>query len=399
MNDSPLAAWLALHHLPGLGTSRIHKLYRHFGSALAVVQAPRPLLQGLGLGAAALQALDAFAETDGGALQTQVARSLEWAQQAGQHLLCPEDEQYPALLRWLPDPPAILYLKGRLELLRQPQLAVVGSRHPTAGGLDNARAFAGELAREGLLITSGLALGVDAAAHEAALKCSGATLAVLGTGVDTPYPAANRTLAAVIAQQGLLVSEFPLGTPPKAANFPRRNRIISGLSMGTLVVEASLRSGSLITARLALEQGREVYAIPGSIHNPQARGCHHLIKQGAKLVETVADIAEELPALLAYHQAQPLPETFAPALDLFPAIEPAQPGSKQEPAPAPDEDIDSMAETDTGRQLLQALGYDPVSPDLLVMRTGLPPQVVSAELMSLEIRGRVTRSAGGYQRC
>ncbi len=393
MNDSPLAAWLALHHLPGLGTSRIHKLYRHFGSALAVVRAPRPLLQGLGLGATALQALDAFVETNDGALQAQVERSLEWAQQAGQHLLCPEDDQYPALLRWLPDPPAILYLRGRLELLRQPQLAVVGSRHPSAGGLDNARAFAGELAREGLLITSGLALGVDAAAHEAALKCSGATLAVLGTGVDRPYPAANRTLAAVIAQQGLMVSEFPLGTPPKAANFPRRNRIISGLSMGTLVVEASLRSGSLITARLALEQGREVYAIPGSIHNPQARGCHHLIKQGAKLVETVADIAEELPALLAYHQAQPLPETFA----LFPAIEPVSAGLG--PEPAPDEDLGAMAETDTGRQLLQALGYDPVSPDLLVMRTGLPPQVVSAELMSLEISGRVTRTAGGYQRC
>jgi DNA processing protein len=252
---------------------------------------------------------------------------------------------------------------------------MVGSRNPTTGGERTARDFARHLAGCGLAITSGLAVGVDAAAHQGALEAGGITLAVTGTGLDRVYPARHRELAHRIAERGALVSEFPPGTPPLAGNFPRRNRIISGLSVGTLVVEAALKSGSLITARLAVEQGREVFAIPGSIHNPLARGCHALIRQGAKLVETADDIAEELAALLG-------------GLSLEPVVD----------AGHADEGCHSLEDPEYQR-LLQAMGHDPVSVDQLVARTGFTAETVSSMLLLLELQGHVSSSPGGFFTC
>jgi DNA processing protein len=272
------------------------------------------------------------------------------------------DPAYPDALLNSADPPLLLYVQGQVELLATRALAIVGSRHPTAQGEDNAREFAGALARAGFTIVSGMALGIDGAAHEGALDAGGATVAVVGTGLDRVYPASHRALAHRIAEQGAIVSEFPLGTPPLAQNFPQRNRIIAGLAAGTLVVEAALRSGSLITARLATEAGREVFAIPGSIHSPQARGCHALIRQGAKLVETAADVLEELRGV-------------APPVAAPPA------------GPVPADPV------------LQALGHDPATLDALIARTGWPAAELAARLLELELDGAVARLPGGlFQR-
>jgi DNA processing protein len=287
------------------------------------------------------------------------------------------DADYPAALLQTADPPALLYATGRIDQLRRLQpaqaLAIVGSRNPTPQGAQNARDFARHLAASGLTIVSGLALGIDGAAHEGALEgaqqgaASGqpATLAVVGTGLDRVYPARHQPLAHRIAQQGLILSEYPLGTPPLHANFPRRNRIISGLSQGTLVVEAALESGSLITARQALEQGREVFAIPGSIHSPQSKGCHALIQQGAKLVQAAQDVLEELR----------MPDPFA-----------------QVPLA-----LDTAAHADDG--LLALLGHDPVGLDALQARSGLGAAQLQAQLLDLELAGQVERLPGGlFQR-
>lgn len=393
MFDSPLAAWLLLHHVPGLGPLRLQRLYQELGSAQAILQASPHLLNTFNVPMPILRQLEACVATDAAhPWRERVSQDLEWAEARGHHLVCIEDDCYPALLRWLPDPPPVLYVRGRVELLASPQIGLVGTRHPTPGGRDNARAFAANLGQAGLTITSGLALGIDACAHSAALQSAAGTVAVLGTGVDTIYPASHAPLAAEIAEQGALISEFPLGTAPRAGNFPRRNRIISGLSVGVLVVEASIRSGSLITARLALEQGREIYAIPGSIHNPQARGCHQLIKQGAKLVETVEDILEELPALLAHYQALPKPAAKPSTDDLFRSIQ-----APSDVVPGTPE-YEPVTVSEAASALLEALGYDPVPADVLVSRTGLPAHCVSAELMALELAGQVIRTPGGYQR-
>lgn len=281
--------------------------------------------------------------------------------------------EFPPLLRQIPDPPVALFIRGAAALLASPQLAMVGSRNPSVEGRRNAEEFAAYLSRCGLTITSGMALGVDAASHRGALKAGGSTVAVWGTGLDKAYPPRNLDLAEEIAAKGLLVSEFPPGTPPLPTHFPRRNRLISGLSVGTLVVEAANRSGSLITARLASEQGREVFAIPGSIHNPMARGCHRLLREGAKLVESAADILEELAPLLKLE---------------LPAAEPATDAA---PA-APPEDPEY-------RLLLNSLDFAPTSVDSLVERTGLTPDVVSSMLLMLELQGHVEASpGGGYSR-
>jgi DNA processing protein len=261
-------------------------------------------------------------------------------------------------------------VQGDLGLLQSPQLAIVGSRNPTVSGTANAREFAAFLASTGLTITSGLAIGIDGAAHKGALS-RGTSIAVTGTGLDRVYPAAHRKLAHQLAEQGALVSEYPPGTPPKAENFPRRNRIISGLSVGVLVVEATLRSGSLITARLALEQGREVFAIPGSIHNPQARGCHRLIREGAKLVESAQDIFEELESLLG---------------TLY------EPATESSPAAA----SETLLTDPEYIHLLEAMGFDPISVDELIVRTGLTPESVSSMLLLLELEGHVSSAPGGY---
>jgi len=357
--------WLILWRLPGIGPATFAKAVEAFGDPQAVLQAGEDALCRAGLPAecarAIAQADPALADPD-----------LRWLDAAPHHhVLTWDDPRYPSRLREVPGAPPLLYVNGDPEWLRMPQLAVVGSRSPTPAGEANAREFARELAAAGLTITSGLALGIDAAAHGGALEGGGATIAVTATGPDRVYPARHRALAHAITAQGAVVTEFPLGTGPRRAHFPRRNRMISALAMGTLVVEAGLRSGALITARLAAEQGREVFAIPGSIHNPMARGCHRLIRQGAKLVETAADILEELAPLLDTPTLYP-PEAEAPAGG--PSSLPTDPEH---------------------RELLEAMGHDPVSVDELVQRTGLTVEAVSSMLLILELEGRVGMAGDG----
>ncbi|MBI5429509.1 MAG: DNA-protecting protein DprA [Nitrosomonadales bacterium] len=362
--EASLEAWLALSLTRGLGDEGARRLLIEFGSPDAVF-------------AASLIALKSFvkpeiaAEIGKGLDGDAIAPALAWLEDGNNHIVTLADSDYPQSLLNIPDPPLLLYVKGRLDLLNRPALAVVGSRNATPQGLSNAEAFAKSLGDAGLCIISGMAHGIDAAAHRGALRGQGnnwgSSIAIVGTGLDKVYPAANRDLAHALAERGALISEFPLGTPPLAGNFPRRNRLISGMSLGCLVVEASLQSGSLITARLALEQGREVFAIPGSIHAPQSKGCHALLKQGAKLVETAQDILEEL-------GGQP----FSPA--------------QTTNLPAADSEDDAAA-------LLEHLGFDPVDADTLSARCGLTVSQLSAMLLTLELSGHINVLPGGlYQR-
>ena len=358
--DASLTDWLTLRHAPGVGIITFHRLLKTFATPTQAIHAPSSQLQDNGLTAAAVEALQ---RPD----QAMLERDLEWAQQPDNHILTYHDAEYPALLRQLADPPPLLYVHGQVELLNEPQLAMVGSRNPTRSGQQTATDFARHLGAAGLVVTSGLALGIDAASHQGALDAAAGTIAVTGTGLDRIYPAAHRDLAHAIGAAGALVSEFPVGTPPLAENFPRRNRIISGLSLGTLVVEAALRSGSLITARLAAEQGREVFAIPGSIHSPLARGCHRLIREGAKLVETAQDVIDELLPLATVSKAD----------------------AGEIPAMAPELDNDYL-------QLLEIMGFDGISIDRLVEQSGLTPAEVSSMLLQLEMGGQVAANHGGY---
>ena len=362
-DDSQLAAWLRLEQAPGLGFMTAHRLLSALGSPEAV----------FGADASRLQALvgDKLARTllapPAAATLALIDKTLAWAALDGNHLLTLADEAYPQLLLEIPDPPLLLYAKGRIALLNQPSLAIVGSRNASAQGTVHARQFAQALSAAGLTVVSGLALGIDTAAHEGALLDGGATVAVIGTGADIVYPSRNHALAHRIAGQGCLVSEYALGTPALPANFPRRNRIISGLARGTLVVEAAAQSGSLITARLAAEQGRDVYAIPGSIQSPLARGCHDLIRQGARLVENAHDILCD-----------------------FSGLQPNAPALQKQPAPADPDHPDSA--------LLKIIGYDPVSLNVLAARAGLDTATMNAQLLTLEIDGQVERLAGGMVR-
>lgn len=308
---------------------------------------------------------------------------LEWLADSQHHLLTYDHPDYPALLKRIPDPPIALWLAGDPNLLFQPQIAIIGSRNPTRGGLDNASAFASYLSQQGLLVVSGLASGIDAAGHEAALRVS-STIAVLGSGADVIYPASNRQLSNKIASNGLLVTEFPPGTAAKASHFPSRNRIISGLSMGVLVVEAGIKSGTLITARLATEQGRDVFAIPGSIHNPMSKGCHRLIKEGAKLVETGADVLQELGPVAAEIAAtlhQRLQTTSISALDS---------SSKN----ISHEGME-LLEDQEYQQIWANLSFDPQSVEKIIRLSGLTPQAVSSMLLMLELKGMVQTHPGG----
>jgi DNA processing protein len=356
-------AWLLLSQVPGIGSRYFQRLLERFGRAERALQASQSQLADLGIPRNTIEQLRQMNREN-------ITPTLQWLAQPDHQLLTLADTNYPELLRQIEDPPPVLYLIGNSELLHQPQLAMVGSRNPTASGLNNAREFARTLAAAGLCITSGLAIGVDGAAHEGALL-SGHTIAVLGTGPDRIYPAVHRDLAHRIAEQGVLISEFPPGVQARAVNFPRRNRIISGLAMGALVVEAAPKSGSLITARLASEQGREVFAIPGSIHNPQARGCHALIRQGAKLVESAQDIMEELGALLGS-----LADTIS------------------DPIPPNRANSNRMDDPDY-KNLLDAMGYDPVSIDEIITRSGLTAEMVSSMLLLLELEGHVSSAPGG----
>jgi DNA processing protein len=348
-----LRAWLRLLRTPGIGPVTADTLLAHFGDPECLFRAGATAWRATGL-----SRTEALRNEPPG-LDLDLAW---WSPEAGRHLLPRDDPRYPARLRALPDAPLLLFVHGDPEVLLLPQLAIVGSRAATPQGAANARAFAESLARRGLTITSGLAVGIDAAAHAGALAAGGATVAVCATGLDRVYPARHRALAQEIAAKGALVSEFPIGVGPQAEHFPRRNRVIAGLALGVLVVEAARESGSLITARLAGEQGREVFAIPGSIHSPASRGCHQLIRQGAKLVESVDDILEELgpqigPALREAGLRPPTTETASPVLD--------------------------------------ALGAETLDFDQLAARCGLDVPALSAALLDLELAGQVAQTADG----
>lgn len=355
-SSDPLAPWLRLILTPGVGPGQQRQLLAAFGPPEGIYAAGHSAIAAVIGGPAARTLLEHDATPA-------VEVALEWLSQPGNRLLTLGDEAYPAALLEIPDPPVALYVKGDAALLSRPSLAVVGARNATPQGEANAESFSRALSEAGLCIVSGLALGIDAAAHRGGLAGPGSTVAVIGTGADRIYPARNAALARQIAEAGVIVSEFPLGIGPLAHNFPRRNRLIAGLAQGVLVVEAALKSGSLITARLATDCGREVFAIPGSIHSPVARGCHQLIRDGAKLVETAVDILDEL---------RLAPREAAPQLDL---------------APVDDEGDEA--------QVIRAMGHDPVDMDALVQRTNLTAEALYAILLALELDGRVSRLPGG----
>ena len=359
------AAWFRLLETPGVGRGTARRLLSACGSPTGVFAAPPAALRGL-VDASTAQALGNWPPE----FETRLKAAQSWlASGPDRHTLVLGDPAYPPLLLQTADPPLLLYVQGALEALSKPGVAMVGSRRASPQGLANAKAFAQVLSDQGWVVFSGLAQGIDAAAHEGALAGAAGTVAVVGTGLDRVYPARHRALAHRIAAHGALVSEFAPGTPPLPEHFPMRNRLIAGMSLGTVVVEAALQSGSLITARLASEAGRDVFAVPGSIHAPQSKGCHWLLKQGAKLVESAQDILEEL-----------------------------QPGQRQ---PSQQLLLESVADAEDAAPdpVLAALGHDPVTLDALISRTGLPGHQLSALLMTLELDGQVARLPGGlYQR-
>lgn len=356
-DNNETACWLRLVLIPGLGNVALRKLLTALGSPERVLAARHAELRNF-------VAADIASLISSGGNAAAAQQAIAWLSEPANHVVTLGDADYPQSLLQTADPPPLLYVKGRLDLLNRPALAVVGSRNATTQGTSNATDFARALSDAGITIVSGLALGIDAAAHRGGLAGRGSSLAIVGTGLDVVYPARNKALAHELAERGALISEFALGTPPLGSNFPRRNRLISGVSLGCLVVEAALQSGSLITARFANEQGREVFALPGSIHSPLAKGCHALIKQGAKLVDAANDILDEL-HLPAVRSVSPAP----PVLD-------------------PDE-----------TRLLDALGYAPCGLDMLCIRTGLGANMVSATLLKLELLELVENLPGGqYQR-
>ena len=394
-----LAAWLRLTLIPGIGAETQRKLLSAFGLPEAIFSATHSALRGV-VGDPAAGKILASSETIDAAVET----ALTWAREAGNSVFTLADADYPKALLDAADPPVLLYCKGRRELLNRPMLAIVGSRNATAQGERDASAFAKTLGEAGLTIVSGLALGIDAAAHRGGLETAASTVAIIGTGADRLYPARNAALARAIAERGAVLSEFPLGTAALAGNFPRRNRLIAGLGKGTLVIEAAPNSGSLITARLAADAGREVFAVPGSIHSPMARGCHQLIRQGAKLVETAEDILEELrwnrPLSTARHGAK-LPvgadETTAKAKTT------AQQGgcAKNALCAVADGDTPLLEESQDPDELkvLAALGQSPTNLETIAARSGLTPAGLLAILLPMELNGQIAQLPGGlYQR-
>lgn len=369
-----LKDWISLWRVSGIGSKYFQKLLSHFESPSAVFEATAESLKQAGI---SQNLADAILKSKG---NDSAEPDLNWLNSADNHYIitinCPE---YPSLLKQTDSSPPLLYVHGNLSIINDPQLAIVGSRSPTQSGITNAYEFAKYLGQTGLCITSGLALGIDGIAHQGSLDANAPTIAVIATGIDRVYPAKHRDLAHKIVENGAIISEFPVGTQPRSGNFPRRNRIISGMSFGTLVVEAALQSGSLITARLASEQGREVFAIPGSIHNPLARGCHQLIRQGAKLVETAQDILEEMSAIID------LSEFDKPALDK---------NTKQYSEHKPEENNIETNDPEHER-LLDKMGFDSTSIDQLVERTGYKAESISAMLLILELQNQVSSNGGG----
>lgn len=374
-SPSAAADWLRLWRLAQQSSSAIHKLLAGFGSPSTALAASPAEWRRHGVAPARAERLATWQYGDSPELMREmdeeVAADLAWCEAPGQSLLTIDQPDYPALLREISDPPPLLFLKGDATLLDLPQLAIVGTRHPSLTGRADAEAFAGELARAGLAITSGLARGVDAAAHTGALRAGGKTIAVLGTGADRPYPRENtRLYLSIVSSGGLIVSEFLPGTQPLGMHFPRRNRIISGLSLGTLVVEAAPESGSLITARLAAEQGRLVWALPGSRHNVQAQGCLKLIRDGVTAVADTRQILADLPPMLELVHERLCTSIAAPTPKLPPEL----------------------------RQVLEALGREPRHPDWVTSVTGQPPALVLRALSQLELAGLVAAVPGGYER-
>ena len=358
--DARVEAWASLQLLPGMSARMLAGLLKALGGPEEVRGASRASL-------AKLVPVEVASAIERGPDPALLERTLSWIAEPGHALVAWDDADYPRALLTISDPPPAFYYSGGHELLNRPSIAIVGSRNATPQGMDNAEAFAATLSGAGFTIVSGLALGIDTAAHRGGLSARGSSIAVMGTGPDRIYPSANRGLGQRLDAEGGVLSEFPLGTPPLPANFPRRNRLLSGLSRGVLVVEATLASGSLITARFAAEQGREVFAVPGSIHSPFSKGSHRLIKEGAKLVETAQDVLEELGGVAPTEG----PGTQAPARDV---------------------------EGDAGR-VLEALGHDPAGVDALTARTGLAAGAISVALVELELSGRITSLPGGaFQR-
>jgi len=357
-----LAGWLRLLETPGVGRESARRLLLAFGSPQAVLAATTEARRAV-VGPAQAAALAAPPDT----FDALLARTRAWlaaTDEVPRQVITLADPEYPPALLASPDPPLLLYAQGQATMLARDSIAIVGSRNPSRQGLDNARAFGAHLSQAGWVVVSGLALGIDGAAHEGGLEGGAGTIAVVGTGLDRVYPARHRDLAQRIVCNGLIVGEYALGTPPLPANFPRRNRIIAGLSRGTLVVEATLQSGSLVTARLAAEAGREVFAIPGSIHAPQSRGCHALIRQGAKLVETAQDVFDELGGSTAADRPRPVDVAL------------------------------NVADSQSEDPLLTAMGYDPIGLDALEARTGWSAAMLSVRLLELELDGRVARLPG-----
>lgn len=370
-DNNSLQAWVSLWRAPGIGCQTFHKLLAHFGDPKAVLNANSSQLEKAGLSRKQSDAITSISLDS-------AKPDMLWLEKDNHHLITFLDDNYPPLLKQISAAPPLLYVHGNTQLLSDPQIAIVGSRTPTPNGTHNAFEFAKHFANMGLCVTSGLAMGIDGEAHKGALADGGVTIAVTATGLDRVYPAKHRQLAYQIVEQGTLVSENPIGTTPRAQNFPRRNRIISGLSHGTLVVEAAQRSGSLITADYANEQGRMVFAIPGSIHNPLARGCHKLIRQGAKLVETANDVMEDLAGQIDLEiLSQDSPKTDASTTAETPEI----------------------VRNDDNSRLLAAMGYEPVSIDQLVIQTGLTPASLSSMLLVMELQGSIASNGrGSYTR-
>ena len=367
-----LTLWLSLNQIAGLGNAAFCQLLAKFGSPEGIFNAKLSQLR-------EIVSDDIAQKISKGVAIDVIAPTLKWLEKDNVHLITLADSTYPQKLLEISNPPAVLYAIGNLHWLNHPAIAMVGSRSATPQGEKNAEEFAKSLCEQGLCVVSGMALGIDGAAHRGALKANGATIAVVGTGLDIVYPARHRDLAHNIAERGLILSEFPLGTPSKAQNFPRRNRLISGLSLGCLVVEANIDSGSLITARLSAEQGREVFAIPGSIHSPVTKGCHQLIKQGAKLVESVQDILEEVNWVNIVNNLA--------SKNSLPSISPN--GLTADLSP-------NSPQTNT---VLDLMGFDPINFEQLRSLSGLTTEALSSMLMLLELENKIKSLAGGhYQR-
>ena len=379
---------LKLSAIKGLGLKTFHFLYQEFGSVEAIVQAEFSQLQSLGIKSAICRSISKV--SSGPSTAGTIDKILSWANQKNQYVLCLEDQDYPSQLKEIYCPPPVIYLKGQLSAFHLPSVAVVGSRKPSVSGIDHAFTFARDLSLSGLCINSGLAIGIDGAAHQGALQSDGVTCGVLATGLDIVYPKQHYSLAEQIIEKGALVSEMSLGALPIPSSFPRRNRIISGLSHGVLVVEASLKSGSLITANYALEQNREVYAIPGSIDNPVSAGCHALIKQGAQLVETASDILEEVSLGQSSFQIGSKPLSAIKSVQISDKIVVKQQQSS---------DINLYEHLlEPEKTVMHYVGFQCVSFDLLVHHTALPIHELTHLLVGLELKGELCCVPGGYQR-